>query len=119
MAETRPTSDKGNDWLAAVYDTYAAGLYRYAVMLLADAAAAEDVIQQVFVKIVASGRKSAEINELAHYLRAAVRNECYQTIHCEQSRRRVMGQLCTLRQFQPIGPPTALRERVLDNTDGV
>ena len=57
-----------------LYDEFAAGLYRYAVMLLADAGAAEDAIQQVFAALL---RNTAAIDNEAHYLRRAVRNECY------------------------------------------
>jgi DNA-directed RNA polymerase specialized sigma24 family protein len=35
-----------------LYDELGAGLYRYAVMLLADAGAAEDAIQQVFAALL-------------------------------------------------------------------
>lgn len=57
-----------------LYDEFAAGLYRYSVMLLADAGAAEDAIQQVFVALL---RHTGAIDNEAHYLRRAVRNECY------------------------------------------
>jgi RNA polymerase sigma-70 factor (ECF subfamily) len=57
-----------------LYDELGAGLYRYAVMLLADAAAAEDAIQQVFAAML---RRKGSIENEAHYLRRAVRNECY------------------------------------------
>lgn len=57
-----------------LYDELGAGLYRYAVMLLADAAAAEDAIQQVFAALL---RNNGRIDNERHYLRRAVRNECY------------------------------------------
>lgn len=57
-----------------LYDELGAGLYRYAVMLLADAAAAEDAIQQVFAALL---RNTGGIENEARYLRRAVRNECY------------------------------------------
>jgi RNA polymerase sigma-70 factor (ECF subfamily) len=43
-------------------------------MLLADAGAAEDAIQQVFAALL---RNTGAIDNEAHYLRRAVRNECY------------------------------------------
>jgi RNA polymerase sigma-70 factor (ECF subfamily) len=61
--------------IARLYDAYAVGLYRYALMLLGDHALAEDAIQQVFSRIVAAG--SSRIDQPDHYLRRAVRNECY------------------------------------------
>ena len=57
-----------------LYDELGTSLYRYAVMLLADAVAAEDAIQQVFAALL---RHSGTIENEAHYLRRAVRNECY------------------------------------------
>lgn len=69
-----------------LYDTYSASLYRYAVLLLADAAAAEDVVQQVFASIV---RRPPRIEDEAHYLRRAVRNACYSQLRGWRLRRRV------------------------------
>jgi RNA polymerase sigma-70 factor, ECF subfamily len=57
-----------------LYDELGVGLHRYAVTLLADAAAAEDAIQQVFAALL---RNNGPIDNEAHYLRRAVRNECY------------------------------------------
>ena len=72
---------RGGDGPAAhvgrLYDQYGASLYRYALMLLADPAAAEDVIQQVFTRLLARPR---EIDKHGHYLRRAVRNECYASL---------------------------------------
>jgi RNA polymerase sigma-70 factor, ECF subfamily len=58
-----------------LYAEYGASLYRYAVMLLADASAAEDAVQQVFASMLKGGMSG--IQQDANYLRRAVRNECY------------------------------------------
>jgi RNA polymerase sigma-70 factor (ECF subfamily) len=58
-----------------LYDQYGASLYRYAVMLLADASAAEDAVQQVFASVLKIGIH--RVQQDGHYLRRAVRNECY------------------------------------------
>jgi RNA polymerase sigma-70 factor (ECF subfamily) len=60
--------------LAALYDTHAPGLYRYALMILADPAAAQDAVHEAFRKVV--GRETS-IRSLDDYLRTAVRNECF------------------------------------------
>ena len=60
-----------------LYDQYGASLYRYALMILADPAAAEDAIQQVFVRLLTRHRA---IDNVEHYLRRAVRNECYSSL---------------------------------------
>lgn len=69
----RPRDD-ARSLVGRLYDTYGASLYRYAVLLLADTTAAEDVVQQVFAAIL---RQRPRLDEEAHYLRRAVRNECY------------------------------------------
>jgi RNA polymerase sigma-70 factor, ECF subfamily len=79
-----------------LYDEYGEGLYRYAVMLLADATGAEDVIQQVFAALL---RHPGPIDNEAHYLRRAVRNECYSAL-----RRRV----------RDYAPPHPLLEPVVE-----
>jgi len=58
-----------------LYDQYGASLYRYALMLLADTSAAEDAVQQVFASVLKIGLD--RVQQDAHYLRRAVRNECY------------------------------------------
>jgi len=61
-----------------LYDEHGAALYRYALMLLANGSAADDVIQQVFSVLLKRG--PAVIDNEAHYLRRAVRNECYSVL---------------------------------------
>jgi RNA polymerase sigma-70 factor (ECF subfamily) len=60
-----------------LYDQYGASLYRYALMILADPAGAEDAIQQVFLRLLTERR---DIAQEEHYLRRAVRNECYSAL---------------------------------------
>ena len=69
----RPRDDT-RSLVGRLYDTYGASLYRYAAMLLADPAAAEDVVQQVFAAIL---RRPPRFEQEEHYLRRAIRNECY------------------------------------------
>src|SRR5688572_22208093 len=66
-----------------LYDQYGASLYRYALMLLADQAAAEDAIQQVFARLLARPR---DMESDEHYLRRAVRNECYSALRTRAAR---------------------------------
>jgi RNA polymerase sigma-70 factor (ECF subfamily) len=86
-----------------LYDQYGASLYRYALMLLADHAAAEDAIQQVFARLVARPRA---IDEGEHYLRRAVRNECYSALRARVSR----GAEAPL--LEPIVPDARVEERM-------
>jgi RNA polymerase sigma-70 factor (ECF subfamily) len=72
-------------------------------MLLADHAAAEDAIQQVFARLVARPR---EIDEDERYLRRAVRNECYSTLRSRGPR---PGDV---RLLEPVVPHTSAEERM-------
>ena len=94
----RPPDD-ARSLVGRLYDTYGASLYRYAAVLLADATAAEDVVQQVFTSIL---RQGPRLDEEAHYLRRAVRNECYSHLR----RRRKHGE---------VGHEHALIEPVVDS----
>jgi RNA polymerase sigma factor (sigma-70 family) len=66
-----------------LFEMYGPALYRYAVMLLADAAAAEDAVQQVFMALL---RQRGPIENEANYLRRAVRNECYSMLRARKIR---------------------------------
>ncbi|MBP7935186.1 MAG: sigma-70 family RNA polymerase sigma factor [Phycisphaerae bacterium] len=63
--------------LADLYDRCAGDLYRYALMILADLAGAEDAVHQAFFKLVRTTGRVPEIREAQAYLRVAVRNECF------------------------------------------
>jgi RNA polymerase sigma-70 factor (ECF subfamily) len=73
------------EWLGALYDRHAAGLYRYAVMILADTEAAADAVQQVFTRLVDPRLDRPEVE--AHYLRRAIRNECFTMLRDRRRRR--------------------------------
>jgi RNA polymerase sigma-70 factor, ECF subfamily len=90
-----------------LFEIHGPALYRYAVMLLADAAAAEDAIQQVFVSLL---RQRGPIENEAHYLRRAVRNECYSMLRA----RRVRGATGTDRPLLEAiaAAPVAHDERI-------
>jgi RNA polymerase sigma-70 factor (ECF subfamily) len=88
-AGAEPPDPRGGgprEFLAALYDAHAAGLYRYALVVLADHAAAEDAVQHAFAKLAGMGGRVHEIESCADYLRTAVRNECWRII--EKRRRR-------------------------------
>jgi RNA polymerase sigma-70 factor, ECF subfamily len=70
--------------VARLYDSFGASLYRYALMILADREAAEDVIQQVFVALLDRGVR--RIRDEERYLRQAVRNACYSALRHKKVR---------------------------------
>ena len=80
--------------MGRLYDEYGASLFRYALMLLADHATAEDAVQQVFSAVM---RQKGALDNAAHYLRRAVRNECYSAL-----RRRVAQPVLAKPLLEPI-----------------
>src|SRR5437868_4026268 len=70
----RPRGETPGGRIGRLYDRHASGLYRYALMITADPAAAADAVQQVFVALL---RRSRDFDAEHPYLRRAVRNECY------------------------------------------
>jgi RNA polymerase sigma-70 factor, ECF subfamily len=62
--------------LAELYDQYGPRLYRYALLLLADVDAAEDVMQDAFYQLARAIRRQPDVATVA-YLTTIVRNECY------------------------------------------
>ena len=72
---TGPWRDASGDRLADLYDRFAGTLFRHAAMILADRAAAADVVHTVFLRLAKAG-SGGDVESLA-YLRRGVRNECY------------------------------------------
>jgi RNA polymerase sigma-70 factor, ECF subfamily len=66
--------------LADAYDRHGSGLFRYALLITAHHALAEDAVQQAFAKLAGMGGRIAELAAEEHYLRRAVRNECYRLL---------------------------------------
>jgi RNA polymerase sigma-70 factor (ECF subfamily) len=85
--------------LADLYKAHADRLYRYALMILADPSAAEDVLHQVFTKLLKMNHQTLQINSCENYLTTAVRNECYRTL---QDRRREVVRTAPL--LEPAAP---------------
>jgi RNA polymerase sigma-70 factor, ECF subfamily len=66
--------------LTAAYDRYGPALYRYALMICAHPALAEDAVQQAFAKLAGLATRVAELDSLEAYLRVAVRREAYRLL---------------------------------------
>ena len=64
-------------WIARAYDEHGAVLYRHALLIVADAAGAEDAVHEVFVKLLAGPSQHDDIQSSLAYLPRAVRNQCY------------------------------------------
>lgn len=72
-----PRAENLRERVARLYDRLGAALYRYAVMILADPAAAEDVLQDVFAAMCRLRHRPEEEDA---YLYRAVRNACYSAL---------------------------------------
>ena len=101
----RPRDD-ARSLVGRLYDTYGASLYRYAVLLLSDPVAAEDAVHQVFAAIL---RQTPRFDDEAHYLRRAVRNECYSHLRRRQGQNRLLDSGAFL---EPIGRDVSHDERI-------
>jgi RNA polymerase sigma-70 factor, ECF subfamily len=73
----RPPDDSPADAIGGLYDRFAGPLYRYALMILANPAAAADAVHDVFVSVLRGG---VTLVHDERYLRRAVRNQCYSTL---------------------------------------
>lgn len=62
--------------LIACYETEAGGLFRYAALLLGNAQAAEDVLQETFLRLFAALRAGVEIRDPRAWLFRVLRNAC-------------------------------------------
>jgi RNA polymerase sigma factor (sigma-70 family) len=101
----RPRDD-ARSLVGRLYDTYGASLYRYAVLLLSDPVAAEDAVQQVFAAILG---QRPRFDDEVHYLRRAVRNECYSHLRRRQTQSELLGSGAFL---EPVGKDVALDDRI-------
>jgi len=102
------------DDLERVYDAFAPKLYRYALMILADSAAAEDALQQAFIKYAGGRSGACAIEHLEGYLRIAVRNECRRILKRKGSRREIGLQSAHLLEAASTPPPDEDERRALE-----
>lgn len=75
-AEHGQPDARRDDAVVALYREHYAGLCRLAAMLLGDATAAEEVVQEAFLRTFAGWRRIRQPDRARWYLRAAVVNLC-------------------------------------------
>ena len=97
--------------LAELYEQYGPRLYRYALVILADAQAAEDVLQEAFCQLAEALRRRSDVATLP-YLSTIVRNECYSRLR----KRRRMTVLRVVPMLEPISPEASGEELLLVDT---
>jgi RNA polymerase sigma factor (sigma-70 family) len=98
-------ADDRRRFVAGVYAESGPGLYRYALMILADRRDAEDVLQQVFAAVL-SKRTLPVIDEAAAYFRTAVRNAAYSLLRQRRTARAVEEMI-----LEPIVPECSPAEQ--------
>jgi RNA polymerase sigma-70 factor (ECF subfamily) len=98
----RPAAEP-HEMLEAAYDAWADELYRYALMILADPAAAEDAVQQTFVKL-AGMKNIVHVNSLRDYLRTALRHHCYDVLRKQRRDKRQVSLSSIEPLLEPISP---------------
>lgn len=70
------TPSDRDEQVAALFDEHRVGLCRLAALLLGDRAAAEEVVQEAFLRTFAGWRRLRHPERALGYLRAAVVNQC-------------------------------------------
>ena len=92
-----------HSWIAGAYDEHGATLYRHALMIVGDAAAAEDAVQHVFLKLLTGSSERDDIRSASAYLRRAVRNQCYSWLRARRQDR-TAAETAAGSLLEPIGP---------------
>src|SRR5688572_99277 len=98
----------GQRRVAGLYDAHAGRMFRHALMILGDHAAAEDAVQRVFVKLARMGTGVERIGWAEPYLRQAVRRECYRGLHASTT----SGDRPLLEAIDPAAPDDGTREEL-------
>lgn len=100
-----------NETIAELYKAHGPRLYRYAAMLLADRAAAEDAMHDTFVQLARALRRTPDAQVSFGYLAVTLRNTCYSAL-----RRRVRGRIRRSEDeplIEPAAPEASEEERML------
>jgi len=94
---------RGNlEALGAVYDAYARRLYAYARALGASESFAEDILQEVFLRLIRRSPARRAVKNLRAYLFAATRREFYRW-GSRLVRRKEIENRCSVRLFESRG----------------
>lgn len=64
-----------------IYERYKSGLFLFCVRLLSDHAAAEDVVQETFVKMIAERTHLKNPGSLKSWMYIIARNEAFTQLH--------------------------------------
>jgi RNA polymerase sigma-70 factor, ECF subfamily len=94
--------------LADLYEQYGRRLYRYALLILADAVGAEDVVQDAFCRLAEMQGGRPGVMTLP-YLTTIVRNECYSRLR----HRRRSPFVDAKPLLEPVAEGTSSEERLM------
>ena len=93
--------------LGELYDEFGPRLYRYALLILADAAAAEDAVQETFYELARVAGQRPDVVNVAYATRA-IRNRCFSLL---RRRRRAPSPIAPL--LEPCVPGASEEERLM------
>jgi RNA polymerase sigma-70 factor (ECF subfamily) len=97
-----------DDTLAELYAEYGSRLYRYALLILMDAASAEDAVQEVFCNVVRVRTSKPGVVTIPYVFRA-LRNECYTAL------RKRRGESPGVTLLEAASPEASEEERLVLN----
>lgn len=107
---------KGNEQaFKEIYDHYYQQIFNKALHLVKDSVLAEDVVQEVFVKIWVNRKTLATIHNFGAYLNIILRNHIYNFFRKQAHHENVISQLCYSRETksQDIPESVTLNELLL------
>lgn len=81
--------------IANWYDQYKTGIYRFSLTILKNESKAEDVLQELFLRLL-SGRYMPEPGKEQAYLYRAARNLCYDELRRQKRNEREMDTQCAV-----------------------
>lgn len=123
VAVPRPTAGRldglplTTQTLESLYDAHGPRLYRYALLILADADAAEDAVQDSFVQLAKALSRRSPPEVSYAYLAAIVRNACYTTLRRRRTWHAVVSRLVPSREAAPARRSTLLEPYAADASE--
>lgn len=97
-------SAREGDSLAALYDQHAAGLYAYVLTITADEAEAEDIVHEVFERVIARRQRLFGLRNPAGYMYRSARNAAYDRLRHRAVRERVKDCMTPPTILEPVDP---------------
>lgn len=95
---------------AAIYERFKAGLFGYALSMSLDAAQAQDLVQEVWLKFLQRAGELAPDVRLGPYLYTAVRNTAIDAARKRKSEQNALENMPALQLVEPVDPVAGAEE---------